>query len=67
MIYYSKGYNLEHDQQSEARCWRGGSEIHSKITRIDLVCKGTIDEVINEALLKKQNLADMILRIGNRI
>jgi SNF2 family DNA or RNA helicase len=60
-IYYSKGFSLEHDLQSEARNHRGGSEMHSKITRIDLVTPGTIDELINEALLKKQNVADIIL------
>lgn len=60
-IYYSKGFSLEHDLQSEARNHRGGSEIHEKVTRIDLVAPGTIDELINEALKKKQNIADSIL------
>ncbi len=60
-IYFSKGFSLEADLQSEARNHRGGSEIHEKITRIDLVCAGTIDEHINEALSKKQNISDSIL------
>ena len=60
-IYYSKGFSLEHDLQSEARNHRGGSEIHDKITRIDLVCPNTIDESINEALSNKQHVADRIL------
>jgi SNF2 family DNA or RNA helicase len=60
-IYYSKGFSLEHDLQSEARNHRGGSEVHDKITRIDLVAKGTIDELVNEALLKKQSISNLIL------
>ena len=61
MIYYSKNFSLEQDMQSEARNYRGGSEIHSKVTRIDLVCKGTMDEVILTALRKKKDLSSRIL------
>lgn len=60
-IYYSKGFKLEDDLQSEARNYRGGSEIHEKITRIDLVAPDTIDDLISEALRNKQNVADNIL------
>lgn len=60
-IYYSKGFKLEDDLQSEARNYRGGSEIHDKVTRIDIVAKGTIDELITEALANKQSVADNIL------
>lgn len=60
-IYYSKNFSLEQDLQSEARNYRGGSEIHQKVTRIDLVCKGTIDELVSEALANKQAIADRIL------
>lgn len=63
-IYYSKGFSLEADLQSEARNHRAGSEQHDKITRIDLVAKGTIDEVINQALQNKQNVAEAILTWG---
>ncbi len=66
-IYYSKGFSLEHDLQSEARNHRGGSEIHEKITRIDLVAAGTIDELINEALSKKLNCANLILNWKEKI
>lgn len=62
MIYYSRGFSLEHDIQSEARNYRGGSEQHQSITRIDLVCKGTIDELVLESLSQKQQLSDKILR-----
>lgn len=62
-IYYSKGYSLEHDFQSESRNYRGGSEIHQKITRIDLVARGTIDEVILQALRDKKDLSTNILSL----
>lgn len=67
MIYYSRSFSLEADLQSEARCHRGGSEIHDKITRIDLVAPATIDEIILEALVRKENLAESILRIKERL
>lgn len=61
-IYYSRGFSLENDLQSEARNWRGGSEIHEKITRIDLVCKQTIDEIVLKALASKQEIGEHLLR-----
>lgn len=62
-IFFSRNFSLENDLQSEARNYRGGSEIHDKITRIDLVAKGTIDELILEALEQKKSVADAILGI----
>lgn len=61
MIYYSKDFSLEKDIQSEARNYRGGSEVHDKITRIDLVAKDTIDEHINRAIRDKVKLSESIL------
>jgi SNF2 family DNA or RNA helicase len=60
-IYYSKGFKLEHDLQSEARNFRGGSEMHEKVTRIDIVARGTIDELVLEALHNKQEISERIL------
>ena len=60
-IYYSKNFSYEQDSQSEARNHRGGSEIHSKVTRIDLVTKGTVDELILNALSRKEELSHKIL------
>jgi SNF2 family DNA or RNA helicase len=60
-IYFSKSFNLEHNYQSQDRIYRGGSEIHEKITRIDLIAKGTSDELVDLALKNKQTLADIIL------
>lgn len=67
MVYYSRGFSLEDDLQSEARNYRGGSEIHESITRIDLVATDTIDEVILEALENKLDLATSILDLRTRL
>lgn len=61
-IFFSRSFSLEDDLQAEARNYRGGSERHQSITRIDLVTPGTIDEVILEALESKQSLSDAILK-----
>ncbi len=66
MIYYSKSFALEHDLQSEARCFRGGSEIHEKILRIDILAKDTIDEDIHATLSDKLTLANLITRIKDK-
>lgn len=67
MVYYSKSYSLADDLQSEARCYRGGSDIHDHITRIDLYAKGTIDEIILKALRDKKNLSDSIMDLSQFI
>lgn len=61
-IFYSRNFSLEQDLQAEARNHRGGSEIHTKITRINIVAKDTIDELITDALAKKQTISDTILK-----
>lgn len=61
MIYYTRSYSRENEVQSEARAHRGGSERHEKITRYDLVCPETIDEVVLNALQNKQDIATQIL------
>lgn len=60
-IYYSRNFSLEQDVQSEARNYRGGSEIHSKVTRIDLVAPGTIDDEVLTALEAKQQISDRVI------
>jgi len=61
-IFYSRSFSLEFDLQAEARNYRGGSERHVSITRIDLCCPGTIDELVMKSLASKQQLGDKILR-----
>jgi len=56
-IYFSRNFSLGDDVQSMSRNHRGGSEVHDKITRIDLVCKDTIDEVVLNALKGKKELS----------
>jgi SNF2 family DNA or RNA helicase len=60
-LYYSRGFKLGDDLQSEARNHRRGSEIHEKITRLNLITPGTIDELVAESLAAKQNISDRIL------
>jgi len=63
MIYYGKTFNSVHDIQSEGRAYRGGSERHSKITRIDLITKGTVDEQVTTALREKAELNNFLLTL----
>jgi SNF2 family DNA or RNA helicase len=62
-VYFSRTYSLEDDIQSEARNYRGGSERHARITRIDLVTRRSVDEIILAALKQKQNIAENLLDI----
>jgi len=66
-VYYSRNFSLENDLQSEARNYRGGSDIHAKITRIDLVAPATIDETILETLEGNLNINEEILGWKDRI
>ena len=61
-IFYSRNFSLENDIQAEARNYRGGSERHEKVTRIDIVTPGTIDEKVLEALASKKNIGYKVLR-----
>ena len=60
-IFYSRTFSLEHSLQAEARNHRGGSHIHDKITRIDLVTEGSIDELVMESLANKVEVSDKLL------
>lgn len=60
-IYFSRSYSLGDRLQSEARNHRGGSEIHEKITLIDLVAKDTLDEIVLASLQRKENFSDIVL------
>ncbi len=61
-IFFSRTFSLEHSIQAEARNHRGGSEIHDKITRIDIVCDGTIDEEVVKRLTAKEEISEAVLR-----
>jgi SNF2 family DNA or RNA helicase len=60
-IYYSRSHALEDRLQSLARNHRGGSEIHDKITVIDLVTPNTLDEEVLQALIGKEEFAEAVL------
>ena len=59
MIFYSNEYDLEIREQAEARNHRIGTE--SKVTYVDLVCEGTVDENILKSLRQKINIATQIM------
>ena len=59
VIYYSNNYDLEKRLQSEDRAHRIGQV--NKVTYIDLIAKGTVDEKIVKALRNKLNLAQEVL------
>ena len=63
-IYYSRDFSLEKDIQSEARNYRGGSEIHEKVTRYDLVSRGTIDVDVLKALRAKKDVLEYLLGVN---
>lgn len=60
-IFYSRGFSLEHDLQARARNDRAGNEMHAKITHIDIVATGTIDEQVTKKLAAKIAISDEIL------
>lgn len=61
-IFFSRNFSLEDKLQSEARNHRGGSEIHNKITHIDLVCEGTIEEEVQKKLANKIEVSEKVLQ-----
>jgi SNF2 family DNA or RNA helicase len=62
-IVFSRNFSLEAEVQSEARNYRGGSQIHASITKIDLVTKDSIEEKILQALQNKEEVAHRIIDI----
>lgn len=66
-IGYSRNFSLAEELQSQDRNYRGGSQIHSSIVKIDLVAKGTIDELCMQALRDKRSLADRIIDVATEL
>ena len=58
-VFYSNNYDLEIREQAEARNHRIGTD--NKVTYIDLVAKGTVDEKIILSLRNKIDLATKVL------
>ncbi len=61
-IWFSRNFSLENRLQALARNHRGGSEMHDKITSIDLVASNTIEGHVLDALGSKENMAEALLR-----
>lgn len=59
VVYYNNTYNLIHRMQSEDRAHRIGQE--HPVNYIDLTAQDTVDERIVAALVKKRELASIIL------
>ena len=59
VIYYSNSYDLEVRLQSEDRAHRIGQK--SKVTYIDLIAEGTVDEKIVQSLRGKIDIATQVL------
>lgn len=60
VVYYSNDYSLENRLQSEDRAHRAGQI--NKVTYIDLLCKGTIDQGIYKILRNKKSVADVVTK-----
>lgn len=60
-IWYDRSFRYEEDIQAEARNFRAGSEVHSHVTRYDLITRGTLDELIVGALKNKEDISKNVL------
>jgi SNF2 family DNA or RNA helicase len=58
-VYFSNNYDLEIRLQSEDRAHRIGQK--NKVTYVDFVCKGTVDEKILTALKNKVDIASQVM------
>ena len=59
VVYFSNNYDLEIRLQSEDRAHRIGQK--NKVTYVDFVCKGTVDEKILAALKNKVDIASQVM------
>lgn len=58
---YSRNFSLAEELQSEARNYRGGSQIHESIVKVDLATRESLDEHVLEALTNKHDVSKQIL------
>lgn len=66
-IWFSRGFKLTDRLQAIARNHRGGSEMHTKITLIDLIADDSIDTHVLDALDNKEAIAESILSWRNKV
>lgn len=55
-IFYSNDFNLESRGQAEDRAHRMG--MHRPVTIVDLLCKGSIDEIMLDRLMEKREFSE---------
>lgn len=65
VIYFSNNFSLSDRLQSEDRAHRIG-QTH-KVTYINIAAKGTIDEIVIDALINKKDVADTIIDKGLKL
>lgn len=58
-VYYSKNFNYATYSQSLSRIHRIGQK--NRCTYIDLLAEGTVDEKINQALMKKEGISNSVV------
>ena len=63
VVYYSQDFSLEARLQSEDRAHRIGQK--SSVVYTNLVARGTVDEKVISALMKKQEIANLVLDRAN--
>ena len=67
MVFLQRSYSMIDNQQAEARAHRIGSEQHDNINIVDYVSKDTVDIGIIDAINKKKDNLEFILRDKNLI
>jgi SNF2 family DNA or RNA helicase len=60
VVFFSNDESLITRLQAEDRAHRGGSEIHDKVTIIDIEAEDTLDKVLLDAFVNKKEVADSI-------
>jgi SNF2 family DNA or RNA helicase len=58
---FSRNFSLEEEIQSDGRNYRGGSQVHERIVKINPVVKDSIDLHVLKAVREKKNVSDMVL------
>lgn len=62
MVFLQRSWSMIDNQQAEARAHRIGSQIHDKVQIIDYVTSGSVEEYVFEAIAKKLDNLEFILR-----
>jgi hypothetical protein len=66
-IFYSRDYSQIKDEQARARNYRPGAEIHDQVVQIDIVCRGSVEQTILDAIEGKVNMAEAVLTWKDKV